>query len=294
MEKPLQLSIGKVSELTDISVKRLRYYDEQGLCSPAYRDPDTGYRYYEASQIATLTWIDQLRSVDIPINDIQLILESGELSTIKQAFDRQINTNHDILVDARYKYEQVIEMRSSVLIALEQTKAYSENVKVSLITTEPCKVLTMDELWVDDEIDNARRVVLSDFTRLNRYAKHSKLVAHGSDILFIYNHLWLSDHPAKPLKVRPIIQINDPPHMQVDNIKELPARQCVTASHVGPYNNIRKTYDIIINWAKDNGLQLASDAMEEYRITASMVKDNRMLITQIYIPLKGQPDPFAP
>ena len=48
------LTIGKVSNITNISERRLRYYDQLGLCSPAYRDPNTGYRYYTSGQIPRL------------------------------------------------------------------------------------------------------------------------------------------------------------------------------------------------------------------------------------------------
>ncbi|MGH9694150.1 MAG: MerR family transcriptional regulator, partial [Bryobacteraceae bacterium] len=48
------LKIGDFSSLAQVSIKTLRYYDERGLLSPAHVDPETGYRYYSASQLSRL------------------------------------------------------------------------------------------------------------------------------------------------------------------------------------------------------------------------------------------------
>ena len=41
------LKIGEFSGLSRISIRMLRYYDENGLLCPAYIDETSGYRYYE-------------------------------------------------------------------------------------------------------------------------------------------------------------------------------------------------------------------------------------------------------
>ena len=48
------LKIGDFSALAQVSIKTLRYYDEAGLLTPAWLDPENGYRYYAAGQIARL------------------------------------------------------------------------------------------------------------------------------------------------------------------------------------------------------------------------------------------------
>ena len=54
--------IGEFSELVGISSKTLRYYDELGLFSPETVDSETGYRYYQESQIPRLNKIMFYRS----------------------------------------------------------------------------------------------------------------------------------------------------------------------------------------------------------------------------------------
>lgn len=50
-------SIGELADFQQISKQTLIYYDKIGLFQPAYVDPQTGYRYYSASQIDYLDTI---------------------------------------------------------------------------------------------------------------------------------------------------------------------------------------------------------------------------------------------
>jgi DNA-binding transcriptional MerR regulator len=45
------ISIGRFSQITRLTQKALRLYDERGLLKPSIKDPVTGYRYYALSQI---------------------------------------------------------------------------------------------------------------------------------------------------------------------------------------------------------------------------------------------------
>jgi DNA-binding transcriptional MerR regulator len=45
------VSIGEFARLSRLSPEALRLYDELGLLLPAYIDPDTGYRWYAATQL---------------------------------------------------------------------------------------------------------------------------------------------------------------------------------------------------------------------------------------------------
>src|SRR5215472_8875498 len=57
--------IGEFSHIAQVSGRLLRYYDEIGLLSPEYADPQTGYRYYSAKQLPRLNRILLLRKAQI-------------------------------------------------------------------------------------------------------------------------------------------------------------------------------------------------------------------------------------
>ncbi len=75
------LRIGDLARLGGVSVKALRFYDEQGLLSPVHVDPQTGYRYYSLDQSKTLAVITNLRMINFTIAEIADLLCNGMPST---------------------------------------------------------------------------------------------------------------------------------------------------------------------------------------------------------------------
>ena len=85
MEKKY-LSIGQFSKMSRASAKSLRYYDEIGLFSPAYTDPETGYRYYNINQIYELNLVRFCIEEGIPTEQIKQQRKSGSMIEAKQFF----------------------------------------------------------------------------------------------------------------------------------------------------------------------------------------------------------------
>ena len=65
-EDPL-LSIGVFARRSRLSMKALRLYDRLGLLAPDHVDPDSGYRRYRESQLATARLVVMLRRLDMPL-----------------------------------------------------------------------------------------------------------------------------------------------------------------------------------------------------------------------------------
>ena len=66
--------ISDFSRFTRVSVKTLRYYDRLGLLTPAYVDPDTGYRHYAARQVSDLQRILALKDQGFALEHIRELL----------------------------------------------------------------------------------------------------------------------------------------------------------------------------------------------------------------------------
>lgn len=63
--------IGEFSNMTGLSVKTLRYYDDIDLFKPIDVDLFTGYRYYSTDQIYDLELINVLKSVGFSLEEIK-------------------------------------------------------------------------------------------------------------------------------------------------------------------------------------------------------------------------------
>jgi bifunctional DNase/RNase len=75
-------SIGRFSRRAGISVSHLRHYHEMGLLEPAFVDPESGYRYYAIAQREAAEVIAILRSIDMPVRDIQRVLADPSEATV--------------------------------------------------------------------------------------------------------------------------------------------------------------------------------------------------------------------
>jgi len=70
------LRIGLFSRLAAISVRMLRYYQEQHVLEPAAVDPFTGRRSYAPAQLTDAHWITRLRDAGMPVSEIAEIMAS--------------------------------------------------------------------------------------------------------------------------------------------------------------------------------------------------------------------------
>lgn len=67
--------ISQFSKISGLTVKALRYYDEQGMLKPSYRDKNTLYRYYNENDLKKAQLIRLLRSLEFSILEIKEVLE---------------------------------------------------------------------------------------------------------------------------------------------------------------------------------------------------------------------------
>jgi DNA-binding transcriptional MerR regulator len=75
------LSIGDFSRATHLSAKMLRHYHEIGLLKPADVDLNSGYRRYAAEQIVKAQIIRRFRDLEMPLEDIHIVLEAPDVDT---------------------------------------------------------------------------------------------------------------------------------------------------------------------------------------------------------------------
>ncbi|HWN62756.1 MAG TPA: helix-turn-helix domain-containing protein, partial [Streptosporangiaceae bacterium] len=67
-------SIGEFARHGRVSVRMLRHYDAIGLLRPATVDAATGYRFYQAGQLAELNRIMALKDLGFTLGQVQAIL----------------------------------------------------------------------------------------------------------------------------------------------------------------------------------------------------------------------------
>ncbi|MDO4270986.1 MAG: MerR family transcriptional regulator [Eubacteriales bacterium] len=104
------LKIGAFSGLSRISIRMLRYYDENGLLRPAQIDETTGYRYYDEAQLTDAGRIAALRDMGFNVAEIGEIVRGG-LSALTAALTRRRTA---LLCEKRELDEQLMRLESAL------------------------------------------------------------------------------------------------------------------------------------------------------------------------------------
>ena len=86
-------TIKKLSRLAGVSTRTLHFYDEIGLLCPA-RNPENGYREYDAQALLKLQQILFFRELDFSLEDIKVILAQPDFDVLNALYIHRENLQH--------------------------------------------------------------------------------------------------------------------------------------------------------------------------------------------------------
>ena len=140
MDKTKLFPIGEVSKLFHISVSSLRHYENVGLLTPEYVSPDSGYRYYGASQFEILNTIRYLRVLDLPLSEIEDFLKNRDIGRIEEKLRQQ----KEAVLQKRRELERIERKIDHRLNWLSDAQTVPLDT-VTLIRTPACRIVRMDD-----------------------------------------------------------------------------------------------------------------------------------------------------
>jgi DNA-binding transcriptional MerR regulator len=138
------LAIGDFSRATHLSAKMLRHYHELGLLQPADVDVKSGYRRYAAEQIVTAQVIRRFRDLDMPLEEIQIVLQAPDVET-----RNRVIANHLARLESNLARTQ--ETVASLRGLLDRPQDSSVPINHRYVTATPAAVIT-------DIVDKAEAV----------------------------------------------------------------------------------------------------------------------------------------
>lgn len=102
-------TVKDVSEMTGISVRTLRYYDEIGLLKPTQLT-DAGYRMYDGKALERLQEIMFFRELEVPLVEIKKIMDNAD-------YDKEqiLRTQKALLEQKRNRLNGIIELITDVM-----------------------------------------------------------------------------------------------------------------------------------------------------------------------------------
>lgn len=160
----MEYNISKLSKISGVSTRMLRYYDEIGLLKPA-RVNSNSYRIYGQNEIDKLQQILFYKELGISLNDILDILSNPEFNKRKT-----LKSHLNSLKEKKYQLNLLINNVEKTLQSMEGTiimsdKEKFEGFKKDLIKqNEDQYGSEIREKYGDDEIDksNAKMMNMSE------------------------------------------------------------------------------------------------------------------------------------
>lgn len=104
------MKISELARIAQVPAKTIRYYESVGLLTAPTREAN-GYRYYNANDVETLTFIRRCRELNIAIDDIKQLVD------VKQNPQASCATVDNILIEQLARVRQMQQELSQ----LEQT-----------------------------------------------------------------------------------------------------------------------------------------------------------------------------
>lgn len=141
------LPIGQFAKQAGLTIHQLRHYHAVGLLEPAFVDNESGYRYYSPAQAARAEAISLLRSLDMPITDIQRLLQDPAPETVS-------------LLLARHR-ERLESRLAQVEERLRLVDALTRQRRLSMIP-EPADMVEVRVEYVRQGAENKQYVVLAE------------------------------------------------------------------------------------------------------------------------------------
>ena len=158
------MTIKKISEVSGVSARTLRYYDEIGLFSPTEKS-DAGYRLYDEASLEILQQILYFREMSIPLNTIKEIIRNPDLDKTNI-----LKMQKKMLEAERTRIDRLIDSIDSVLKGAE--------VNFSVFTREESEDLF--EAMLEHMPEEMRSVATKEFGSVEQWREHY-LDTVGSD-----------------------------------------------------------------------------------------------------------------
>ncbi len=73
----VEIRIGQLAQQAEVSAPTVRYYEQEGLLTPARRT-SAGYRVYDAEALARLRFIQRAKALGLSLKEIKLLLSSED------------------------------------------------------------------------------------------------------------------------------------------------------------------------------------------------------------------------
>jgi DNA-binding transcriptional MerR regulator/predicted transcriptional regulator YdeE len=248
-------AIGEFARHGRVSVRMLRHYDAIGLLRPAHVDPATGYRGYEAAQLAELNRIVALKDLGFTLEQVRALLD--EQVSVEKVRGMLMLRRADLAASVAETTQRLaqVEARLDAIELDGRLPAYEVVVK-RLPATRMAELRATAADFHPDEISPVVRPLCAELGKRLRQAEVSPVgrltcyYERSEEAVLV--------HAAVPIAAEHGSSLNGL------SIADLPEAEHATVVHRGSMDAVLPAWQALARWADAHGYRSAGPARELY------------------------------
>ncbi|MFI7113676.1 MerR family transcriptional regulator [Nonomuraea sp. NPDC050227] len=247
-------SIGDFARLGLVSVRMLRHYDAIGLLRPAHVDPLTGYRSYQAAQLARLNRIVAIKDLGFTLEQVRTILDEKVSTEELHGMVRLRRAQLEAQINADLARLRGVEARLRSI----ETEGHMRTAEVVLKKIDPVRVAQLSARAASYEGEDVGPVIGPLFEEICARVERADVRVAGPGLAYYRQEDdgSVMVHACLPVNVDP-----DPRHDF--EIRDLPAiGTAATIIHHGPMEAVGPTFQALAHWIEENGYRSLALARE--------------------------------
>lgn len=272
MDKRDLFSIGAVAKLFHLSVSSLRHYEDMGLITPEYTDPDSGYRYYGARQFEVLNSIRYLRALDMPLTEIADFLGNRDVERMEE---KLLSQKQAVIAkqEELKRIERKIDNRLRMIIDAKNSVFDT----VHLTHKNACRIV-----WVDDSLK------IRGF--LDMETPMRKLEQEQAEAIVFLGKVGVGIVPQNLQNGRLdsydgiFLILDEEDHFEGETTL-LSETLCVSIRFHGSHAEAPEQYRKLLSYITEHKLEISGFSREITMIDYGITNDTNKFVTEISIPV---------
>ena len=265
--------IGEVARLFRLSQGTLRNYETLGILSPAWVDPDSGYRYYSAQQFECLNTIRYLRMLDFSLEQIADFLQNRDTEKMAEMLRAQKQIAHQ-------KYLEWMRIEKKIghrLDRLEEARAPGLG-EIVHSTLPKCRMIRIQSdlalhsyLDLEGAIRELEREQESASVFLGKVGVGIAKERLEQGVFTRYDTAFL---------------LLDPEDTAHGKYETFPMTQCVSLRFSGSHPEAPQYYEKLMQYIRTNHLTISGFSREITLIDDGLTRHAEEFVTEIQIPIQ--------
>jgi DNA-binding transcriptional MerR regulator len=271
------LRISDFAQLSRVSPKALRLYDRLNLLKPIATDPETGYRYYSATQLSRLNRILVLKDLGFSLEQIgQLLEENLSAETIRALLQmKQTEIQQRLLADQ----DRLMRVENQLQQLEQEGKMPNYDVVLKSVESQ----LVAAAIGVIPNYKDCPPVFERLFDQAYSHVARQGIKRVGAGIS-LYHDTKLRDQNIPVEAAVPIYEpISSSDAVWVYELPSVETMACVV--HHGTFTTLGQAYDALLAWIEHNQYQIIGATREVY-LQYERNGDPTQYVTEVQVPVE--------